>query len=433
MREANIGNNELITKVNRSLVLRAVRAMQPTFRAEVARRTQLKPATITGIVNELIEQRLLREEPMASPAKDKAIGRPPAMLSINSQTRYILAIDLEPDCLRVALTNLLVEPVEYREHLIDRFSEPIVVLRQIEALCKQVLSGVKRRDLLGAGVSLPGLIDQAAGRLVSSTNMPKWRDVDIADWIERHVGIRPQVQRATLLAALHEAWRSPEDRSKTSLLISLRTGIGMTLIQNGEVNFDWGGELGHMVISVDGKKCECGGRGCLETFVSASAVCDRAKAAVAAGKGDAIRDALAAGEQLRPELVYRLAKAGDPACVEIVRDVSRYIGLAAAGLVNLFKPDELIICGSIDTADELVLDAVREQIDAQALPRFRKQLATRLAVAKEKSAVFGAAVLVARDLFALPMVGAAADAPAPLSRGRTSTQQRRRSARVSLA
>lgn len=404
MARVNIGNNDLISRVNRSLVLRAVRQTQPTYRAEVARRTHLKPATITGIVNELIAERVLREEP-GQVQRGRSIGRPPELLSINSDSKYILAIDIEPDCLRVMLTDMVVEPIALREHMIDRFSEPAVVLRQIEVLCRQVMEGVDAADLLGAGMSMPGLVDEGEGVLISSTNMPKWKDVRVADWIERQLGIRPQLRRSTTLAALYESWLAPEDQFKTSVLITLRTGIGMSLIHQGEVNFDWGGEIGHMVVDVDGKECECGGQGCLETFVSASAVCARAQKLLDAGQGGAIRQAMDTGELLRPELIYRLAQEGDAECSGIVSDVARYIGLAAAGLVNLIKPDELIICGSIDTADALVLRAVREQIEAQALPSFRSRLVTRLATAKEKTSLFGAAVLVARELFALPHVG----------------------------
>lgn len=404
MASVNIGNNDLISRVNRSLVLRAVRQAQPTYRAEVARRTHLKPATITGIVNDLIAEGLLREEPDRAP-KSRPVGRPPELLRIDADTKYILGIDIEPDCLRVVLTNLLVEPVVSREHMIDRFSEPIVVLRQIEALCQQVLEGIDRADLLGAGLSLPGLVDEEEGVLLSSTNMPEWRDVRVSDWIERQLGIRPRARRSATMAALYESWLVPEDGGKTSVLITLRTGIGMSLIHQGEVDFDWGGEIGHTVVDVDGELCECGGRGCLETFVSASAVCARARKLMDAGQGAAICDALDAGESMRPELIYRLAKEGDEDCSQIVLEIARYIGLAAAGLVNLIRPDEVVVCGSIDTADALVLHVVREQIEKQALPGFRKHLVARLAYAKEKSSVLGAAALVARELFVLPRVG----------------------------
>ncbi|HEX7010095.1 MAG TPA: ROK family protein, partial [Phycisphaeraceae bacterium] len=120
------------------------------------------------------------------------------------------------------------------------------------------------------------------------------------------------------------------------------------------------------------------------------------------GRCQAVRQAMEEGEPLRPELVYRLAKEGDADCARIVRDVGRYIGIAAANMINVFAPNRLVLCGAIDTADELILDAVRSQIEQHALPKLREQLQVGLAAAKERSPLLGAAVLVARDLFELP-------------------------------
>lgn len=407
MKLSNIGNNEFVSKINSRLVLQTVRMMQPTYRAEVARATQLKPATVTGIVSDLIESDLLRETTDGEPHVVKG-GRPPLMLRVNGDHGRILAIDLEPDCIRVALTDLLVEIVEYREQLIDRFSEPVFVLRQIVSLCEQVLAAGKidAADLNGVSMSLPGLIDRSQGVLLSSTNMPKWRDVNIADWIEQRLGVRPRVDRSSHLAAIYEGWSHPERQNEITLILSLRTGIGMSVLHRGELQAGWGGidgEIGHTVVDIHGGPCECGSRGCLETFVSPAAILARVEKLFADGGGRVIRNAIEQhDEPLRPELIYRLAKEGDADSAAIVRDVGLYIGVAAANMVNLFAPDRLVICGAIDTADELILDAVRKQIDTQALPRLRDHVELGLASAKEKSPLLGAAALIAREFFELP-------------------------------
>jgi predicted NBD/HSP70 family sugar kinase len=254
------------------------------------------------------------------------------------------------------------------------------------------------------GVSLPGLIDRENGLLLSSTNMPRWRNVPIASILARELGLPVRVERSAHLAALYEKWVRPNPQ-RTTLIISLRTGIGMSLMHRGEIyrstqGFD--GEIGHTVVDLNGGRCECGGRGCLETFVSASAVCQRARAAISKGKCISLEQQLENGELLRPELIYRLAKEGDADCAEIVSDVGRYIGIAVANMINLFAPDDVVICGSIDTADELILEAVTRQIAQTVLPKMREAVTVCLARAKEKSPLMGAAVLVAQELFELP-------------------------------
>lgn len=400
-----VGNFELIAELNHSLVLQSVRAMQPTYRAAIARRTGLNPATVTNIVSHLLALGVLEEVVDATQAPMTKGGRPPQMLRVNAKPKQVLAIDLEPDCLRVALTDLLAEPLVHRECLIDRRSDSRTICRQMIKLCREILKEHAPVHLLGVGVSLPGLIDVNKGVALSSTNMPGWRNVPIARMLQRELGVPVHLGRSMHLAALHERWVRPQLEQERVVLLSLRTGIGMSLMERGQILGGPGspaGEIGHTVIDLNGVHCECGNRGCLETFVSATAVVARGRRMLEAGRGQVLRELLDQHEPLRPELIYRLAHAGDADCMAIVRDVGRYIGLAAANVINLLAPDHLVLCGSIDTADELILDALRKEVQQRALPRLSGRVQLRLAAAREKGPLLGAAVMVAQQVFDLP-------------------------------
>ena len=398
-----IGNSELISNINTRLILEAVRVMQPTYRAAVARRTGLKPATLTVIVNDLIQQGLLEER---SPNTGNARwGRPPLMLQVNGDVKRILAIDLEPDRIRVAVTNMLVSIQQFAETRIDRFARPETTCNRILKLCDQVMRGVKPSELLGVGMSLPGLIDREQGVLISSTNMPRWHDVPIAKTIGTHLKARVEVERSVHLAALYEDWSNPQPPDSSTLVISLRTGVGSSLMHRRELyvgNMGFDGEIGHTVIDVNGLPCECGSRGCLETFVSATAICERAQKLIAAGRAQQLAREVSPDNPLTPEMIYRLAKDGDADCAEVVREIGRYLGIAIANLINLFAPNHVVICGSIDMAEDLLLHAVKDQVAKSALPRTREKVTITLAREKEKLPLLGAAVLIARKVFALP-------------------------------
>lgn len=405
MGKSNIGNSALITRVNRGLVLQAVRTLQPTYRAEVSRRTNLNPATVTGIVADLLDLGLLRETEGDPQPLGTLGGRPPMMLEINASARKVLAIDLEPDCIRVGLADLNMELLDYGEQMIDRLGEPGRVIDRICQLSKQMLKRAQPEGIDGAAMSLPGLIDRQRGILHSSTNMPKWRDVEIGAAVADAIGVVPIAERSVHCAAIYEDWVAIDEPNSTKLIISLRTGIGMSIMRHGELyvgsrGFD--GEIGHTIVDIDGELCECGSRGCLETFLSTSAICKRVKSLIKAGRCGQVKAAMDRGEPLHPGLVYRLAKEGDADCAEVVATIGRYLGIAAANMVNLLAPDSLVLCGSIDTADELILNAIKTQIDRSALPKMREHLQIRLARAKERTSLLGAAALVARDLFSLP-------------------------------
>lgn len=395
----------MITRVNRGLVLQAVRTLQPTYRAEVSRRTNLNPATVTGIVADLLDLGLLRETEGDPQPLGTLGGRPPMMLEINASARKVLAIDLEPDCIRVGLADLNMELLDYGEQMIDRLGEPGRVIDRICQLSKQMLKRTQPEGIDGAALSLPGLIDRQRGILHSSTNMPKWRDVEIGAAVADAIGVVPIAERSVHCAAIYEDWVATDEPNSTKLIISLRTGIGMSIMRHGDLyvgsrGFD--GELGHTIVDIDGELCECGSRGCLETFLSTSAICKRVKSLIKAGRCGQVKAAMDRGEPLHPGLVYRLAKEGDADCAEVVATIGRYLGIAAANMVNLLAPDSLVLCGSIDTADELILNAIKTQIDRSALPKMREHLQIRLARAKERTSLLGAAALVARDLFSLP-------------------------------
>jgi len=405
MKPTNIGNSDLITQVNRRLVLQAVRSLQPTYRAEVSRRTRLKPATVTGIVDNLLSEELLQEVRGETKAPTPAGGRPPLMLELNGDARRVLAIDLEADVMRVAVVDLKMKLLRYEQEEIDRFAKPEPTVKKIVALSRRLIRECNGRKLDGIGLSLPGLIDKDQGILISSTNMPNWHNVPIRDMISEKLELVPQLERSSRLAAMYEDWVDGSEQRSTKLILSLRTGIGMSLIQKGEPYVGAGGfdgEIGHTVVDLNGEKCDCGGYGCLETFVSAGAVNRRAEEMIKRGRCKAVADAVREGRSLRPELIYQLAKSGDKDCCEIVRDVGHYVGIAAANLVNLLAPDTLVLCGSIDTADELLLEVVEQQIEERTLPQMRRHLTIRLASGREKSSLFGAAVLGIRDLFELP-------------------------------
>ena len=401
-----LGNSTLISEVNLRLMLQSVRVMQPTYRSAVARHTGLSRATVTVGVNALLERNVLEEIDDAAPAPRRASGgRPPRLLRVNARAKQVLAIDIEPDCLRVALTDMLAHPLEVRECPIDRREGSRRIVRRLLELGQSILKAHGNPDLLGVGICLPGLIDRENGLAVSSTNMPRWRNVPIRRMVEEAFGAPVHMDRSMNLAALHEWWLHPELESCRVVLLSLRTGIGLSLMDRGQIyrgRQDSSGEIGHTVIDIHGPPCECGGQGCLECFVSTRAVTARGQRLVDQEPGGRLAQAVVADPPLRPQLIYRLAKAGDPACEALVRDIARYIGIAASNAINLLAPDHLLIAGSIDTADTIILDEVGKQIGRLALPRLRRGMRLGLATAQEQAPLLGAAALVARQVFELP-------------------------------
>jgi predicted NBD/HSP70 family sugar kinase len=320
-------------------------------------------------------------------------GRPARLLRVNSSAKTVLGIDIEPDHLRIAITDLGGAILSYRQTVVDRNAEPEHVFQLIASLSREM--GIDKDTLAGAGVSCAGLLNEEEGVLLGSTNMPKWKNVPVRQRIADLFEVPVQMGRSIHQAAWSEHWFRNESGSGKVLLVTLRTGVGFALVDNGTVyqgrnHFD--GELGHTTIDLNGLPCDCGRRGCLETFTSPAAMTRRINAKVAAGRATRLAPLVQAGMEVDPELVYRMARDGDPDCRGIVGDLIYYLGIGIGNLVNLLNPDKVVLCGAIEIVNEELLTALKKEIEKQCLPQSWAGLEVRLSKHAERSALLGAAV-----------------------------------------
>ena len=260
--------------------------------------------------------------------------------------------------------------------------------------------GVKPGDVVRVGASCAGLLDEPNGIVLGSTNMPKWKNVPVRTWLEEIYGVPAHIGRSIHQAAWAEHWFREENGSGKTLVVTLRTGIGFGLVDNGIVyqgrdRFD--GELGHTVIDINGPLCACGRRGCLETFISPASLTRRIRDKVENGRAKRLAPLLAAGVEVDPELIYRMAREGDPDCRGIVGDLVYYLGIGIGNLVNVFNPDQVVLCGAIEVVNEDLLTVLRKEIERQCLPQSWKSLEVRLSKHAERSALLGAAVHAAQN------------------------------------
>lgn len=382
--------------VNALAVMEIIRILGPISRAELARQSQFKPAALTGLVRYLMEEGLLveSEETRSTPSS----GRPARLLRVNSSSKSVLGIDIEPDHLRMAVTDLGGAILNYRQIVCDRQQTPEATFELIKSVTRDM--GVKAGDVVRVGASCAGLLDEANGIVLGSTNLPKWKNVPVRAWLEKMYGVPAHIGRSIHQAAWAEHWFREESGSGKTLVVTLRTGIGFGMVDNGVVYrgrdcFD--GELGHTVIDLNGPLCACGRRGCLETFISPASMTRRIKDKVEKGRAKRLAPLLAAGLEVDPELIYRMAREGDPDCRGIVGDLVYYLGIGIGNLVNMFNPDRVVLCGAIEVVNEDLLTVLRKEIERQCLPQSWKNLEVRLSKHAERSALLGAAVRASQN------------------------------------
>ena len=393
---SSVADVNQLGEANAAAVIEAIRMLAPVSRADLARLTRFKPPTISGIVGQLVNEGLVLEG--ESERSESGRGRPSRLLRVNAGYRSILAVDIESDHLRAAVTDLNGSILNVRGQFVDRRSSPESTLRKLLEMIGEL--DPDRNRIAGIGVSCPGMVDEETGTMLGSTNLPAWKNVPLRQFFLEHFNAPVSVGRSIHLAAWAEYWFRKDYRPTKMIAVTLRTGIGFALVDNGEVfqgknGFD--GELGHTVVDVNGLPCECGRRGCLETFLSPASMTRRARALMEQGRGQVFKPLLAHGAELDAEIIYRRAREGDADCGEIVDDLIRYLAIGIGNLVNLFNVETVVLCGAIDIANKQLLGQLRDEVRRNCLDRSWEGLDLRLSRHAERSSLMGAAVRATQE------------------------------------
>jgi len=226
------------------------------------------------------------------------------------------------------------------------------------------------------GLGTPGPAD-ANGRIARvAINLKNWHDVPLADWLEAKTGLPTILANDANCAGLGEAWLGAGRDFKNLILITLGTGVGGAIIQDGKLfvgHTGAAGELGLISINPDGPECNSGNRGSLEQYVSVQAI---------------RRDT-----GLEPLELANLAKNGDVKALEYWQKYGRYLGVGLANLIYILTPEAVIIGGGVSAGAEYFLSTVKAEIEQRVIPSSRENLQLLIAELGNQAGMVGAAKL----------------------------------------
>ncbi|MDW1902176.1 ROK family protein, partial [Vibrio sp. Vb1337] len=221
-------------------------------------------------------------------------------------------------------------------------------------------------------ITLPGLVNSEQGVVLQ---MPHYNVENLAlgPEIYKATGLPVFIANDTRAWALAEKLFGHSQENDNSVLISIHHGLGAGIILDGRVlqgrhgNI---GELGHIQIDPNGKRCHCGNIGCLETVASSQAIREEVVRRISEGEASILADQ----EEMSIESICEAAANGDPLAVDVIEKLGRYLGSAIAIVINLFNPEKILIGGVINQAKEVLYPAVRRCIEEQSLPVYHQDL-----------------------------------------------------------
>ena len=274
------------------------------------------------------------------------------------------------------------------------------------------------REIAGIGLSSPGPVDPVRGVVVEPPNLgPEFRDIALAKALSDSEDLPAFLDRDTNVAALGEQAFGAAQGVDDFIYLTVSTGVGGSIVTGGEILHGpdgYAGELGHVVVEMDGPRCGCGGLGHVEAIAAGVALAREARALVAADRSPYLAEqAQAIGQdELSAKEVAEGALAGDQACIQLMDRARRALAAACVGYVNAFNPHRIVIGGSIAEAEgERLLQPIRDAIANEAFKIVGSKVSVVPAALGGDVSLAGAQPLVMRALAGDRTVDATRGAP----------------------
>jgi len=370
-----------VRATNLAVVLRFVRTNAPCSRADIAASTGLNKATVSSLVAELIDRRLLRETGLT----EHRIGRPATMIVVDGAPYAAIGLEVNTDHLTVVAMDLAGDRLlSWRRAFTGLGAPPPKAIAAITALARRAVARVHGdgRHVLGLAIGVAGLVD-ADGVVRLAPNLG-WRDVALREAVVAALdepGYSVVVENDANLAARAEHRYGPHAGVANLVHLNGHVGVGAGIVSDGRLlrgGLGFGGEIGHIQVEPDGPVCACGRRGCLEAVAGVGALVRRltgggdstGAGAGATGPGVEAGSADAAGAlDLEPEVedLVRRAQAGDAIVLDAMADAGRHLGHAVSVLSNLVNPEVVILGGYYVPLAPWLLPAAESELRARAV------------------------------------------------------------------
>ena len=367
--------------------------------ADLCGPTQVSIPTMTVIMNELIDEGWVKKTGMG----ESRGGRKPALYALNESIRYVAGVDLSRRYTRMAIFNLNNEPVngilEISEGLDTSEDILNIIKKEMDGLLKK--NNISANQILGYGVTIPGLIDIRKG---ISYSYPHFGDKPIAKTFSELFDGPAYIEHDTKAMAVGEAWFGLAKNRSNVLCLNIGSGIGLGMILNGSLyhgHSGFSGEFGHIQMAPGGELCYCGKIGCLETVASGTTMVKKAMAEITNGQSTIINKLVQdRTEKINLGHIIEAANQGDQYAIELIEESGEYLARGISILIHLFNPEAIIIGGDITPAGSLIKDPIQQKLSKYTMTKLRQDTTILMSNLKEKAGLLGTVPLVMTNTFA---------------------------------
>jgi glucokinase-like ROK family protein len=393
-------SNAAQTRHNKSLVLKSVWNANSISRLEVSQLTGLSTATVSRLVDSLIQDELITERE----AKATPKGRPMKPVCFNGTNHYLIGIDLGTTYIRGVLTNLSFELIKEIEVVTESDKEPEYVLNKVVQVILSLANTnlVDPARIIGVGMAVAGIINLNTG-IVEYSPAFNWRNVELRYFMETHVPYPVYFDNVSRAMALGEITFGNGPKFDDIICINVGYGIGAGIVIGRKLFYGtdgMAGEFGHLPVKGDEQVyCTCGKKNCLTAYASGDAIAQRALIALRADPSSLLNKI--PSKELEARHVAEAAMKGDPLAISVFTTAMGYLGRAIAGLLNIFNPQAIILGGGVSLNGPIFWDTLKPVIEENVFDHRSTKYHILPASHPGQSAIYGALAMVLQEILSL--------------------------------
>ncbi|MGD9928474.1 MAG: ROK family transcriptional regulator [Mangrovibacterium sp.] len=353
--------------------------------------------TVRSILEDLIEENVV----VASGTGNSQGGRKPTIYSLSGDAFFILAIELGQYRGKAVIFNSLNEEVLPVVGFETNIDDP-----QLEEKMEKVIgelltrAGLQPDKLSAIGVSMPGLVDSENG---INRTIKRTADRNIATRLTNRFGIRTYIENDARMQGLGEFMFGKARNTNNTLIINWNWGLGLGMVLNGDIYSGatgCAGELSHIRIMENGKLCECGKRGCLQTIAGAQHLLDMARDEIAQGTISQLTSQFGERPQeLTPDDIINCAKKGDELSISLLTTISTNLAWGISILIQLYNPELIVLNGRLTQAGQFILIPVQHALNQYCLKNISENVRIEISEMGDHSGLKGVAVMVFQNIF----------------------------------
>ena len=305
--------------------------------------------------------------------------------------KYVFGVDVGGTTVKLGLFDAQGNVLDKWEIPTRCEDEGSHILPDIADSIRDKMKRIDKDSVAGVGVGAPGPID-SKGVVHRAVNLG-WGTFSIKDTLEDLLNMPVMAGNDANVAALGEMWMGGGQGCRDLIMVTLGTGVGGGIIIDGRILTGFtgaGGEIGHMHVE-DGEEesCNCGNKGCLEQYSSATGITRLANRLLAASG----RDSVLRGREVSAKSVFDAVKAKDPLAVEAAEKFGKYLGDALASIACVVNPEAIVIGGGVSKAGEILIDYIRPHYEKNVFHGSR-EVKFSLATLGNDAGIYGAAKLL---------------------------------------